>query len=203
MPSYYRDRRPRNANRYEVLRELRKKEARSEAMEDFFMKAIAPLLPTKRISLRDGYSETRSALPNPKKRRVRFIQLMYELRRDGLVEEKSTAQGKVLSITSHGLSWLSDFARRKKAILPKYSDDAEKQDRVTIVSYDVPEKLRMYRGWLRESLAGFGFKAMQRSVFIGKIKLPADFVADITRFKLEKYVEIFEITKTGTLHHKL
>jgi len=202
VPSYYRDRRRRNLNRYEILRLLNKKQAQRYALQDLFTKIISAVLPKRKAVTTAGYTEAHLSIPLPGQYNRRFYQLLYELKRDGLISEAADTK-RTVSITNTGLLWLKSFSGKEYLTLPRYKDPAEEQDRVTIVSYDIPEKLRPLRAWLRSSLRNFGLRAMQRSVFIGKIKLPEYFIADITQFRLEKYVEIFEITKAGTLRHKL
>jgi hypothetical protein len=40
---------------------------------------------------------------------------------------------------------------------------------------------------------------VQKSLWLGKVKIPEEFLVDIRKLSLLDYVEIFEITKTGSL----
>jgi hypothetical protein len=42
---------------------------------------------------------------------------------------------------------------------------------------------------------------VQKSVWVGKTKIPQDFLDDLFKLKLVDFVEIFEISRTGSLKH--
>ena len=65
--------------------------------------------------------------------------------------------------------------------------------------FDIPEKEKWKRVWLREVLGLCGFKMLQRSVWAGKNKIPEEFLADLRNFNMLEYVHIFEVSKKGTL----
>lgn len=206
MPSYYR--RPlryRCSSRTQFLAALaaerRKRFGRSE-LEKIF-DGLARVLPhSRRQSADPGFTQTTVRLSKPKLPKKQFRRLLYELRHDGLVKTDDDLKNPLFALTARALTWMKKFNEKPHWVAAEYPEP-EKSDRLTIVSYDIPENRRQYRDWTREILARLGFKKMQRSVWIGKIKLPINFIADLTRFGLEKYVEIFEITKTGTLRHRL
>ena len=70
-----------------------------------------------------------------------------------------------------------------------------------IVSFDVPEKEKRKRGWLRSTLKNLGFRMLQKSVWIGKVKIPEAYLEDLKRLRLLSYIEIFAISKRGTIRH--
>ena len=72
-------------------------------------------------------------------------------------------------------------------------------DEVIIVSFDVPERRRHWRDWLRFQLASLGLQKLQLSVWIGKVKLPEEFLEDLKKFQLLTYVHILSVGKKGTL----
>jgi len=204
MPSYYRDRRHLYKTRYDILSELREKNLRRMQLENIFDKTIGALLPApNRKPVQPDYHHEIFFPKQPRQSKLRFAQLLYELKRDGLIAPTDTKESLSFKITTSGIAWLKKFTEKPHTFAPNYAAQAEKSERVTIVSYDIPERLRIYRDWLRATLREMRLTPMQRSVWVGKVKLPTDFIADITRFKLEKYVEIFEITKAGTLRHRL
>ena len=61
------------------------------------------------------------------------------------------------------------------------------------VIFDIPERRKEYRNWLRSNLYFLGFKQLQESVFIGKNALPASFVKEISYLKLDDCVHILSI----------
>ena len=78
-----------------------------------------------------------------------------------------------------------------------YAGDAAKQ--FTIVTFDIPERERRKRDWLRGALRNLGLAMVQKSVWIGKVKIPGELVEDMKSMRILDFVEIFEISKTGSL----
>ncbi len=121
----------------------------------------------------------------------KYSALIYKLKKDGLIMKKSDK----VYLTGKGEVKLGGL--NKKYLKKKFKP--EPANNFTIVVYDVPKKKGNKRRWLRESLTNLGLKMIQRSVFLGKVKLPEDFLNDIKDLDLFDCVEIFEITKSGTL----
>ncbi len=198
----YHNRSPRHQNRYELLRQLERQEKFVHALDDFFIKIADTIAPNRKKPLpSSGYSESVVEIQTTKRRKLRFYQLMYELKRDGLIEEKNTEGDRIIRITARGTNWLKKKRDQSTVSLPKFAERAEKSERVIIVSYDIPEKAKYLREWLRSALKNLGLKPLQKSVWFGKVKLPDNFLKGLIKLDMEKYVEIFEISKTGTLRH--
>lgn len=83
--------------------------------------------------------------------------------------------------------------------LPNRHYKKEDKKSLIIMSFDIPEKLRRKRNWLREVLRNLGFNMIHQSVWIGKSKIPKHMIDDLERIKILEFVEILEISKTGTL----
>lgn len=122
--------------------------------------------------------------------------LIYRLRQDGLVAEKS-ARGKTRLI-------LTDAGKEKRSSLlvwlqrrPRYV--SEKSNELVVVSFDVPERERQKRTWLRIALTDLGMTCAQQSLWVGKVKIPKSFLADLIAKELDFHVEIFSVSGTGTL----
>ncbi|KKT42417.1 CRISPR-associated endonuclease Cas2 [Candidatus Giovannonibacteria bacterium RIFCSPHIGHO2_02_43_13] len=122
-----------------------------------------------------------------------FYSILNRLKRDGLVEKKKKDSGMFWKITSDGLNKLKMF-RENNANYESESDDKTK-----IIIFDIPEAQRRKRAWLREVLRRLGFKMLQQSVWIGKNKIPEDFLSDLRRYNLLAYIHILEVTKHGTV----
>ncbi|MFH1162243.1 MAG: CRISPR-associated endonuclease Cas2 [Candidatus Jorgensenbacteria bacterium] len=133
--------------------------------------------------------------------RRKYRKLFYLLKKDGLVEEKKKAHNNIFLLTRRGVAKLAELRKRKLQLLPRRVYEPERADVFTIVTFDVPERDRKKREWLRETLRSLGFDFVQRSVWIGKVKLPKEFLEDIQHLNLIDSVEIFQITKTGSLKH--
>lgn len=127
--------------------------------------------------------------------KARFNSLLYKLERDGLIERKD----HVSALTSRGKSYLTFLKNRKKDTLPVPLYEKSDGDKFIILIFDIPEKERRKRGWLRSALKNLELKMIQKSVWAGKVKLPKTFLDDLNKLKLVNFVEIFEISKTGSL----
>lgn len=133
---------------------------------------------------------------------VRFRKMTYQLRRDGLIVGKSVGARKGFAITKRGLeklSALSVYMRLNHTTPSVVVYRSEPAAGVTIITFDVPEKERWKRDWLRAVLRRLGFKPVQQSVWVGKVKVPIEFLKDLKALHLVRCVEIFQITKSGTL----
>jgi len=130
---------------------------------------------------------------------IRVRRIIQSLRVDGLLVSERKGHSVAYKITEHGQLWLN----RKASVLPtglsnkKYS--SEPAATVTIITYDVPHSFRSKRDWLRARIVGMGFSFLQKSIFVGKRKIPQEFLDDLEIVGIAKFVEIFEITKQGTL----
>ncbi|MBI5220840.1 MAG: CRISPR-associated endonuclease Cas2 [Candidatus Liptonbacteria bacterium] len=134
----------------------------------------------------------------------RFRNLMSNLKRQGFIAEQERGNKKLLALTRKGRSALDRLRARSGQGLPvAKSYSAESTSRWVIVAFDIPERERYKRGWFRDVLKALGLRMIQKSVWLGKIKIPRSLLRDIKKLKLAEYVEIFEVTKTGSLEHLL
>lgn len=62
-----------------------------------------------------------------------------------------------------------------------------------ILIFDIPERKKEYRNWLRNALYALDFKQLQKSVFIGKNPLPGSFIKEISYLGLDEFINIFSI----------
>lgn len=142
---------------------------------------------------------------NDEKRRThlilqrRYHNILSWLRRDGLVVEIVEDNEKILYLTSSGRRKLQNLRERKKRSFPSGKYQVVPMDRFIIVTFDIPERERRKREWLRSVLKYLGFLMIQKSVWIGKSKITKKLLLDFRQIKLSRYVEIFEITKVGSL----
>ncbi len=133
-----------------------------------------------------------------KRLRHRCSQLIYHLRKDGLITEADVDKQPV-RLTPKGKEILKALKKKRQSYLPQHKYIVEKSSMFTIVIFDVPESEKKKREWLREALKSIGFTFVQKSVWLGKLKVPVDLLQDIERLQLAEYIEIFQITKTGSL----
>ena len=126
--------------------------------------------------------------------RQRISKLLYKLKDEGLIIKEYRNENTFWKIADKGKKWLIKPKPEKRT----YSK-IKSSDEIKIVVFDIPEKKRFYRDWLREVLKNLKFKMLQKSVWIGKTILPEEFFNDLKRLGILSYVEIFAITKTGTI----
>lgn len=110
---------------------------------------------------------------------------LSRMKKKGLVNNKE-GQWK---ITDMGLEILNSprtgfreyFFEKSRTVKAKKS---------TIVCFDIPEKERRSRDWLRSELIGFGFELIQKSVWFGP-PLPKEFITFLEKRKILDYVRFF------------
>lgn len=131
--------------------------------------------------------------------REKFNRMSYVLKEDGLVEKKGRGTTATFSITKKGERKLKELRRKKMKSLPDTNYPKPEGDVVVLATFDVPEKERTKRAWLREALTNLGFSPVQQSVFVGRGRIPKQFMHDLYEIKIHEYVEIIEVGKLGTL----
>ena len=62
-----------------------------------------------------------------------------------------------------------------------------------IVIYDIPEKMRRERDWLRSELRVLDFKQIQLSAWLGPAPLPREFIKTLGDLKIIKYLNFFQV----------
>jgi DNA-binding transcriptional regulator PaaX len=123
------------------------------------------------------------------KERRKISVYINRLKSDGLIELDESVAEKAFKLTEKGRLWL----------VKNREYEVQKSNSVQIISFDIPEKERSKRHWLRQSLLNMKFQKIQQSVWIGKSLIPRDFLNDIKELKIYPYIEIFSISKSGTL----
>ena len=61
-----------------------------------------------------------------------------------------------------------------------------------IIAFDIPERHRKKRDWLRIELRNLGFELLQKSVWFGPPPLPMDFIKSLANLQLLPYMKFFE-----------
>ena len=124
--------------------------------------------------------------------RQRLYSLIHKLKKEGLIKTPSP------------FGWLTEkgeskIEKLKEQISCRRDYQIEKTSELTIVTFDIPEKYREHRNWIRDVLKNLGFNALQKSVFIGYIKIPHEFIQELDKKSMLHHVQIFSIGKSGTL----
>ncbi len=153
------------------------------------LEAIAPVYTP---SQRRERARVRERLYYKELDKQRLYSLLYQLKKEGLIKTPSP------------LGWLTGKGEDKiKELKERISRNKiyqkEEAPELTIVVFDIPEKYRGERDWIRDVLKNLGFNMLQKSVFIGYIKIPYEFIEDLSRKHILHHVQIFSIGKSGTL----
>jgi len=145
------------------------------------------------------FREARENLKTLKKDKRRFDDLLYRLRKDELVDDIEKGEKSFLRLTQRGKEILSKLRDKKDKALPDAKYQSQNDDNLKIIIFDIPEGERRKRVWLRSALKNLNFTMLQKSVWAGKSKLPHEFAIDLNKLKIISHVEIFAISKTGSL----
>jgi DNA-binding transcriptional regulator PaaX len=180
-------------------------------------KTVGPVMDIGEAFLRAGYGASRSRMEfehrklNRKReenaRHIREkrngLKLLYKLKREGLITERIVDDGRSLALTATGRKKLNELKNGQSNKLPANQYQKIAGDTLIVVVFDIPEKERHKRDWLRSVLARLGLKMIQQSVWIGKTKIPQDFLDDLMQLKMTDYVEILGVNKSGSLKYLL
>jgi DNA-binding transcriptional regulator PaaX len=133
--------------------------------------------------------------------RKRYSSLLFKLKRDHLIQEEEQNGKRFFRSTLTGKNKLR--ALKNTLPTPHYKEDKGRSNSVTIISFDIPELERRKRFWLRSALKQLGFQLIQKSVWMGKVNIPKEFLDDLRTLKIINYLEIFTINKSGSLREIL
>lgn len=132
-----------------------------------------------------------------KKEKQKFYSSLSRLKRQGFVSKKIKDNKTFWKITALGEKRLEKI--NNIFHFPKLNYKQEKSNDVVLIIFDIPEKERNKRAWLRSNLSALGFTLFQKSVWMGKNKLPEEFLKALSGLNLINYIHILKITKTGTI----
>ena len=108
------------------------------------------------------------------------------LKKRGLITED---KGSKFRLTVKGEEMIA-YIKDRRSILEKPWDK-----KIRVVVFDIPEKERNFRKWLRTELGLLLFKPLQKSVYIGKYPIPDDLYQDVIKNNLFNDVHIFTINE--------
>ena len=118
-----------------------------------------------------------------------FEAILSRLQKQGLVERQL---GK-WSITALGKTFFGKMRFKRKTELPA------RDGIMRLVIFDVPERDRKKRLWLRLELTACDYQLLQKSVWVGYCPLPQEFFEALEYLNLRNQVHIFSVNKIGTL----
>ena len=111
-----------------------------------------------------------------------FYQNIYRLKKKGFLD----IDDKEIKLTSNK-NKLNNFLKYR------YIYKNPEKDNKLILIFDIPEKQRKTRDWLRNQIKLWGFTMIQKSVWLGTGPLPKDFNDRIKYLGIEKNIRIFNI----------
>lgn len=133
-----------------------------------------------------------------KKRKINKNTIIKNLERlveQGMVKKKK----KAFTLTEEGKKLIEYMGLRRNVLNRKWDR------KYRLVIFDIPEKQRNDREWLREELYLLEYKQLQKSVFISRYPLVEDIIHGIQKRKLDSFVnyllvdKIFDYSKIGQL----
>ncbi|PIQ75269.1 MAG: hypothetical protein CO001_01245 [Candidatus Portnoybacteria bacterium CG_4_8_14_3_um_filter_40_10] len=129
----------------------------------------------------------------------RFDDFVYRLKKDDLICNIERKNKKIFQLTSKGKMILKEFRSDKTKLPARSKYKNEEDETLKIIIFDIPEEERRKRDWLRCALKNLKFGMLQKSVWAGKRGLPQEFIDDLKRMNIFSFVEIFAVSKTGSL----
>lgn len=111
---------------------------------------------------------------------------IVRLKENGLIAQEKIEEGEmVLKLTDEG---------RMSLLLIK-EDEKTWDGRFRVVIFDIPEQKRLVRDLFRRNLKKWGFKNLQKSVWISKKHITEKLIGYIKYLKIEKWVLVIESDK--------
>ncbi len=120
-----------------------------------------------------------------------FSVALSRLSGQGLIKKSGKYRSVRWSLTKKG--------EEKIKSLVDFTDPIKPDGVPRLVMYDIPESDRKKRDWIRLQLPVYGYRPIQRSVWIGYNPLPESFLKSIIDLKLRNAVHIVGISKSGTM----
>jgi len=128
--------------------------------------------------------------------RNRLNSLIYWLKEDGLITKSRSG---LWNITKKGVKRKLNILNKKNNSPVLSFPKVIKSSEWKIIVFDIPESERRKRNQLRAMLKQLGFNMLQKSVWMGKIKLPESFIYKLNKMRIISHVEILTVTKSGSL----
>lgn len=126
-------------------------------------------------------------------KRATFASILSQFQAQGLVERRVKTGQSFWRVTHRGRAAVGVRP-------PARQPNADGQKR--IVCFDIPERDRAKRQWLRGELIALGYQPLQRSVWIGESPLPVEFIEALDTLKLYDCVRILRVESKGTLRSR-
>ena len=133
--------------------------------------------------------------------RQQFHRTLNNLKRQGLITKSTDQRGSPWALTRIGKERNRQCGVRRrdpfssaKIIFAKPAGSG-----ITLVAYDIPEKDRRKRNWLRMCLVEMGCEKIQKSVWVAKGSIDEGFVHALRERHLLGNVHVLAVTREGTI----
>src|SRR3989344_5494134 len=114
---------------------------------------------------------------------------LSRLRREGLVRRVGSPRYARWHLTPLGKDYLAKRPPPTQVQRPRQ----ESKQPLRLVIFDIPEQQRRKRNLVRHVLTVAGYRQLQKSVWMAREPLPADFIEMIDRLGLSECVPIFSV----------
>lgn len=114
-----------------------------------------------------------------------FNQHLYRLRKKGIIESKNNQ----IYIRKADLLRFSE--KNNLIIKSVFPNNTEK----ILISFDIPEKKKKTRDWLRNQIKYWDFEMIQKSLWLGYGPLPKEFTDRLRQLGIYENVRIFRVKK--------
>ncbi|MDP2598511.1 MAG: hypothetical protein Q8P49_01635 [Candidatus Liptonbacteria bacterium] len=160
----------------------------------------APIGKIERETVRIG--KRRKIMKSDLQTRQRYHMMLSRLKRDQLINMKRENSIKLFSLTKKGRGRLMVLREQNTLRISQPVYPLADSPTTIMVAFDIPETEKRKRDWIRAVLKSLNYSMVQKSLWIGKTKIPQEFLEDLVRLRLVDFVEIFEISKIGSLRNK-
>lgn len=133
--------------------------------------------------------------------RQQFYMTLHQLQRQGLVVRTGPRRKSRWFLTKLGKKRVKSYRERRQDQFSSSFTSFEKPHGkgLVVVVFDIPEKERKKRDWIRACLVGMNFKKLQKSVWVTRGRIPEDFFSALRDRDLLENVHIFSAAKHGTI----
>lgn len=149
-------------------------------------------------TLADKILRLLESIPFGLSRRELWARYMGSYTKETFYNTLSILKKKGIIVTGEDATRLTDAGRKywqKRAqkhplfSLPKNNIPAGKN----LILYDIPEPRKGDREWLRFQLQKFGYKMVQRSVWVGPDQIPKEFWKYVKLINLSEYIKFYRL----------
>ncbi|MBI2596559.1 CRISPR-associated endonuclease Cas2 [Candidatus Daviesbacteria bacterium] len=120
----------------------------------------------------------------PELRKSSLSQALRRLREGGLIEQTKVKDDVIIKLTQAGKELISDNYEEK-----------DWDGKWRIVIFDIPEQKRIIRNLFRRNLKKWGFKHLQKSVWVSKRNVFDKLELYIKDLGIEKWVVVMEVNR--------